>query len=184
MGSQGKNTGVGSHSLLQEIFPTQGLKLGLLSFRQILYQQSEPPGKSQYLQVYMLFCQKSCRHLGNEIFQGGTVLWHGLPYILTVLVEACLYKCRVSKKKKKNWSSDKNTKKKRKVQSANFKYWLRIYSVINLEMEAIKCRNQNHLKLFPLPSLTYSIGCQAYLFNPILCCVCSIESDSLQPHRL
>ena len=34
-----KNTGVGSHSLLQGIFPTQGLKLnpGLLYCRQILY---------------------------------------------------------------------------------------------------------------------------------------------------
>ena len=32
-----KNTGVGSHSLLQEIFPTQGLNLGLLLSRQILY---------------------------------------------------------------------------------------------------------------------------------------------------
>ena len=33
----GKNTGVGSHSLLQGIFPTQGLNLGLLRWKQILY---------------------------------------------------------------------------------------------------------------------------------------------------
>ena len=33
----GKNTGLGSHSLLQEIFPTQGLNPGLLNCRQILY---------------------------------------------------------------------------------------------------------------------------------------------------
>ena len=33
----GKNTGVGSRSLLQGIFPTQGLNLGLLHCRQILY---------------------------------------------------------------------------------------------------------------------------------------------------
>ena len=32
-----KNTGVGSHSLLQGIFRTQGLNLGLLYYRQILY---------------------------------------------------------------------------------------------------------------------------------------------------
>ena len=32
-----KNTGVGSHSLLQGIFPTQGSNLGLLHCRQILY---------------------------------------------------------------------------------------------------------------------------------------------------
>ena len=35
--SPGKNTGVGSHFLLQGIFPTQGLNLGLLHCRQILY---------------------------------------------------------------------------------------------------------------------------------------------------
>ena len=35
--SPGENTGVGCHSLLQGIFPTQGSKLGLLHCRQILY---------------------------------------------------------------------------------------------------------------------------------------------------
>ena len=33
----GKNTGVGSHSLLQRLFLTQGLNLGPLHCRQILY---------------------------------------------------------------------------------------------------------------------------------------------------
>ena len=36
----GKNTGVGSHSLLQVIFPTQRWNLGLLHCRQILYSLS------------------------------------------------------------------------------------------------------------------------------------------------
>ena len=35
--SPGQNTGVGSHWLLQGIFPTQGSNLGLLHCRQILY---------------------------------------------------------------------------------------------------------------------------------------------------
>ena len=35
--SPGKNTGVGSHSLLQRIFLTQGSNLGLLHYSQILY---------------------------------------------------------------------------------------------------------------------------------------------------
>ena len=35
-----KNTGVGSLSLLQQIFPTQELNLGLLHYRRILYQLS------------------------------------------------------------------------------------------------------------------------------------------------
>ena len=38
--SPGPNTGVGSLSLLQGIFPTQGLSSGLLHCRQILYQLS------------------------------------------------------------------------------------------------------------------------------------------------
>ena len=38
--SPGKNTRVGCHSLLQGIFPTQGLNLGLLYCRRILYQLS------------------------------------------------------------------------------------------------------------------------------------------------
>ena len=35
--SPGKNTGVGGHSLLQGIFPAQGLNPGLLHCRQILF---------------------------------------------------------------------------------------------------------------------------------------------------
>ena len=40
MNSPGQNTGVGSLSLLQRIFPIQGLNPGLLHCRQILYQLS------------------------------------------------------------------------------------------------------------------------------------------------
>ena len=40
MDSPGKNTGVGSHSLLQGIFPTQGSKPGLPYFRQTIYRLS------------------------------------------------------------------------------------------------------------------------------------------------
>ena len=38
--SPGKNTGVGCHSLLQQIFPTWGWNPGLLHCRQILYHLS------------------------------------------------------------------------------------------------------------------------------------------------
>ena len=41
-----KNTGVGCHSLFQEIFPTQELNWGLLHCRQILYQLSYQEVKS------------------------------------------------------------------------------------------------------------------------------------------
>ena len=40
--SLGKNTGVGSHPLLQGIFPTQGSNPGLPHFRPILYHLSYP----------------------------------------------------------------------------------------------------------------------------------------------
>ena len=53
--SPGKNTGVGCHDLLQGIFPTQGLKLGLLQWwslhsRWILYQLSYRgnPGENEW----------------------------------------------------------------------------------------------------------------------------------------
>ena len=38
--SPGRNTGMGCHALLQGIFPTQGLNLGLLHWRWILYSLS------------------------------------------------------------------------------------------------------------------------------------------------
>ena len=52
--SWGKNTGVGRHSLLQGIFPTQGLNLGLLHCRQIfchLSHQGSPETSSLLLRV-------------------------------------------------------------------------------------------------------------------------------------
>ena len=39
--SPGKNTGVGCHSLLQGIFPTQGFNPGLLHCKEILYHLSQ-----------------------------------------------------------------------------------------------------------------------------------------------
>ena len=48
----GKNTRMGSHSLLQGIFPTQGLKSGLLHCRQITYQLSHQ-GSPTYVCMYM-----------------------------------------------------------------------------------------------------------------------------------
>ena len=47
--SPGKNTGVGSHSLLQEIFPIQGSNPGLPHYRQILYHLSRPGSQAKAL---------------------------------------------------------------------------------------------------------------------------------------
>ena len=47
--SLGKSTGVGCHSILQGIFPTQGLNLGLLHCRQILYHLSHQGSQNNLL---------------------------------------------------------------------------------------------------------------------------------------
>ena len=52
--SLSKNTGVGCHSLLQGIFPTQGLNLGLLHYRQILYHWATK--KAPFKQDIVLYC--------------------------------------------------------------------------------------------------------------------------------
>ena len=48
MDSPGQNTGVGSHSPVQGIFPTQGLNPGLLPCRQILYYLSHQGSPFHY----------------------------------------------------------------------------------------------------------------------------------------
>ena len=48
----GQNTGIGSHSLLQRIFQTQELNLGLMHCRRILYQLSNQ-GSPQTVQVFI-----------------------------------------------------------------------------------------------------------------------------------
>ena len=60
--SPGQNTRVGNHPLLQGIFPTQGLNLGLLHFRQILYHLSHQ-GNPRILEwVAYPFSMGSSRH--------------------------------------------------------------------------------------------------------------------------
>ena len=49
--SLGENTGVGCHALLQGIFLTQGLNLGLLDCRQILYSLSHQGSPSKTLNL-------------------------------------------------------------------------------------------------------------------------------------
>ena len=62
--SPGKNTGVDCHSLLQSIFPTQGLNLGLLHFRQFLYHLSY---REHQQIIYYVIMQSVC--LENNINQ-------------------------------------------------------------------------------------------------------------------
>ena len=64
--SLGKNTGLGCHSLLQGIFPAQGLNLGLLCWRQILYHLSNQVLEWNHIRVtyYLLIeWEKGCSYL-------------------------------------------------------------------------------------------------------------------------
>ena len=75
--SPGKNTGVGSHSLLQRIFPTQGWSLGLLHCRQILYYQSHQGSPLQEAQRY---CYVYLLRQTKTLPQGYTIVpWLFLP---------------------------------------------------------------------------------------------------------
>ena len=60
--SSGKNTGVGCHSLLQGIFLTQGLNLGLLHCRQTLYALSHQGRPTSQIRLGLFFCVKLKRH--------------------------------------------------------------------------------------------------------------------------
>ena len=63
--SPGKSTGMGCHSLLQGIFPIQGLNVGLLHCRQILL-PSEPPGKLTIIKRSINSkCWKGCGERGS-----------------------------------------------------------------------------------------------------------------------
>ena len=57
----GKNTGVDFHALLQGIFPTQGLNLGLLHCRWILYQLSHKGSQRILEWVAYSFSSRSSR---------------------------------------------------------------------------------------------------------------------------
>ena len=88
--SPGQNTGVGSLSLLQGIFPTQGSNPGVLNCRQILYQLSHPFGKERGVQRnFKGWVQqpRSCRHPTAADL---------LRHIVLVLRAACLKQPGVS----------------------------------------------------------------------------------------
>jgi len=72
--SPGQNSGVGSCSLLQGIFPTQGSNPGLPHCRQILYQLSHQgsPTISKFLHY---FCYNTLFYSLTNISQSFNILW-------------------------------------------------------------------------------------------------------------
>ena len=96
--SPGQNTGVGSLSLLQGIFPTQGVNPGLPHCRQILYQLSHRGGPranynltrkatlimATFAQLYLTLCSPmDCNLPGSSvhgIFQARILEWVATSY--------------------------------------------------------------------------------------------------------
>ena len=72
--SPGQNTGVGSRSLLQGSFPTQGLNTGLLHCKQILY-PAEPQGKPEKC-TFNKFPGEA------DIAGPGTTLWEPFLWVI------------------------------------------------------------------------------------------------------
>ena len=71
--SPGQNTGVGSLSLLQGIFPTQGLNPGLLHCRRILYHQATREAQmSVELLPHSGQIRKVCGYCQNSLERGKT----------------------------------------------------------------------------------------------------------------
>ena len=75
--SPGQNTGVGSLSLLQGIFPTQGQNAGLLHCRRILYQLCYQGSLFRIMLLWIFMYKCLCRHmllflLGIYL---GSILW-------------------------------------------------------------------------------------------------------------
>ena len=95
--SPGQNTGVGSHSILQEIFQTQGSNPCLSHWRQILYQLSHQRSERILEWVAYPFSSVSSRHknwTGVSCITGGfittwatRVLWGHLQGIMEVKVK-------------------------------------------------------------------------------------------------
>ena len=89
MDSPGKNAGVGSHSLLQGIFPTQGLKADLLHCRQILYCLSYR-GSPTAIHIYLLWNTSSFLDL-TEIYKLCLMaqMVKNLPTVQKTLFDPC-----------------------------------------------------------------------------------------------
>ena len=52
--SPGKNTGVGSHFCVKQVFPTQGSNMGLMHCRHILYCLSHQGSPSVYIYRFLI----------------------------------------------------------------------------------------------------------------------------------
>ena len=95
--SPGKSTGLDCHALLQGIFPTQGLNLGLWHCRQILYCY-EPSGKPYSLlrevQIRVVFLKdnlaSTIKSLSKRAFDNSIAKHHPKNKLSHVYTNVCL----------------------------------------------------------------------------------------------
>ena len=91
----GKNTGVGCHALLQGIFPTQRLNLGLPHCRQILYCLSHQEVFSGYvsLNIYKIIYSLIWKNISFLLIIDHLFIFFGETVILNLLL---LFSCSVT----------------------------------------------------------------------------------------
>ena len=95
--SPGKNTGVGSRSLLQGIFPTQRLNPGLLHCGQILYCLSHQGSPQQAINdIYFDFTVFQICLLSIDIWSLVTFVWHCTGDITSTALSEWLYQSACS----------------------------------------------------------------------------------------
>ena len=87
--SPGKNTEVGSHSFLQGIFLTQGLRLGLLHCRQILYIWANtyiPSTMLRYYNIQRWLIHRECSSSYSCLFLPfSDIIWNSLRSYINFL---------------------------------------------------------------------------------------------------
>ena len=87
--SPGKNTEVGSHALLQGIFLTQGLNLGLLHCKQILYHLGHE-GRPHHLSRFTLLVDER-RHHVLRLLPSQVEVYSLFPSVWTGRCQSCYF---------------------------------------------------------------------------------------------
>ena len=87
----GKDTGVGCHFLLQEVFPTQGLNPGLLHCRHILYWLSYKGSPKNIINLILVLTIWWCPCVESYVVGRGCLLWPVRSLGKTLLAFALLH---------------------------------------------------------------------------------------------
>ena len=113
--SPGKNTGVGRHSLLQGIFPTQRSNPGILHCRQIHYSLNHQGSSKFSLRLCLIVSLLKFVPYSNPLIILGCQQT-GMPSVQETTTQApTKWKGKIVKKKKKKTKNKQKNKKQRKI---------------------------------------------------------------------